>query len=59
MTSEAREKVDTPSSEKGNIEQKSIESIHISEVDLANYYEEKAGSLVIDPEYVAMLPLVQ
>ena len=35
--------------EKANIEQKSLESGDFSEVDLANYYEEKAGSLVVDP----------
>ncbi|EJD08564.1 MFS general substrate transporter [Fomitiporia mediterranea MF3/22] len=38
-------------SEKGNHEQSIDESNHgISDVDLANYYEENAGSLVIDPE---------
>ena len=28
---------------------------HFTEADLANYYEQKAGSLVIDPEYVSSL----
>ena len=37
-------------SEKTNADQKSVGSSElISEVELANYYEEKAGSLVVDP----------
>ena len=38
--------------EKVNIEQKSLESGEFFEVevDLANYYKEKVGSLVADPE---------
>ena len=36
-------------SEKGNMDRSSIESPAVSEIDLANYYEENAGSLVIDP----------
>ncbi|PAV19715.1 MFS general substrate transporter [Pyrrhoderma noxium] len=37
-------------SEKANADQKSVGSSElISEVELANYYEEKAGSLVVDP----------
>jgi len=31
---------------------------HFTESDLAEYYEQKAGSLVIDPEYVHYLALI-
>lgn len=41
----------TPSDpEKADLEHSSLQSNELSEVDLANYYEEKAGSLVVDPE---------
>ncbi|KAI5118899.1 hypothetical protein M0805_002815 [Coniferiporia weirii] len=46
MASE-NEKIAAMESEKGNSEQ---ESNHSSEIDLMNYYEEKSGSLVVDPE---------
>lgn len=56
------EKADSPVSEKGDsdnvkYDQTSVDDSNhgISDVDLANYYEEKAGSLVVDPEYVWML----
>lgn len=42
----------TVDNEKGSYERQSVasESGAGSHVDLANYYEEKAGSLVVDPE---------
>jgi hypothetical protein len=38
--------------EKAGHEQRSVDSAPLGEVDLANYYEDKAGSLVVDPAYV-------
>ena len=49
----------TSHDEKGTLEQKSFGSDpHFTEVDLANYYEVNAGSLVVDPEYAHPYRLV-
>ena len=51
---EISEKITSTDSEKGNLDRASVHSSQgMSEVDLAKYYEENAGSLVIDPAYVS------
>ena len=37
-------------SDKGNVDERSIESDKASTVDFARYYEENTGSLVVEPE---------
>lgn len=54
VMSSNEEKKATSDIEKAPCEQNSVEESNhgLSEADLANYYEENAGSLVVDPGYL-------
>ena len=39
------------------LEVETKEEASIEQVDLVSYYENNAGRLVVDPEYVSFLPL--